>query len=56
MNKKTAAKIFKSEYADTIKTLSKTDRRCLWNDYVESLRRNSDITEKQAYTWTNIFK
>lgn len=47
--KKQAETAYKSEFFNPSDTW--TDKRCKWNDYVENLRRNGEISEKQANTW-----
>lgn len=32
---------------------TRTARRCAWNDYVDQLQKQGDITAKQAETWVN---
>lgn len=52
MNKLTAIKTFESEVYPNAK--SKKDRikvRTIWNDYVDTLNKNGDITDKQASKW-----
>lgn len=53
LTKAQALKGFKSEV--DIKSLSKTDRRVLWNMHVEYLRSEGAVSERQASTWANPF-
>lgn len=49
LTKKDAERYFKTQLFDPSDTW--TDKRCKWNDFVESLRRDGEITDKQAYSW-----
>lgn len=42
----------KYDYLKAIETNGKTTMRCAFLDFVEMLRANGDITEKQAYRIT----
>jgi hypothetical protein len=49
LTKKQVEKTYKAEYFNIGDTW--TDKRCKWNDYVEYLLSNDEISEKQAYNW-----
>lgn len=49
LTKKQVEKTYKAGYHN--EGDSWTDKRCKWNDYVEYLRSNGEISEKQAYSW-----
>ena len=52
MTKQNAIRNFKAGFKmEDIKTMSKADKRMIWNDYVEGLIRDELITEKQCYSW-----
>lgn len=53
MNKLTAHTIFRE---DILPNLDKTDKvaiRCAWNDYVDGLNKDRQITDYQARVWAN---
>ena len=56
MTKDQAKRIFEEEYYNgNIRKAIRHDRvevRCAWNDFIDHLCRNGDITQKQAETWT----
>lgn len=49
LTKKEATKYYKTQLFDPSDTW--TDKRLKWNDFVENLRRDGEITEKQCYSW-----
>jgi hypothetical protein len=51
MTKVQAVKQFKEDNKEFLKSNSKTTIRCVWNDYIDSLYEDNQITEKQAYNW-----
>lgn len=40
--------------AELKKAIGVTNIRVYWCDYVDFLRRNGDITERQAYNWGQV--
>ena len=49
MTKKQAENMFKEQVDQ--KTLTPTDQRVYWNEHVETLARNGDISENKRMTW-----
>lgn len=45
--------VFESEILPTLNPTDKVAIRCAWNDYVDALQKDGQITERQAMTWTN---
>lgn len=53
MTKKQAEQIFKEEYADYLKTATRTDKRCAWCDFTDYLCKDGHITQHQYNTWVH---
>lgn len=52
MTKKQAEQQFKELFKEVLQSNDKPLKRMTWNDFIDSLNKNGQITDKQATTWT----
>jgi hypothetical protein len=55
MTKRQAVAVFLEEWSATGIRNDPTAKRCAWCDFVDSLHRSKQITDRQAFTWSNPF-
>lgn len=55
MTKREALSSFLEWWATTGIRNDPTAKRTAWNDFVDSLHKDRDITDRQAFTWSNPF-
>jgi hypothetical protein len=51
MTKREAERQFREDILPRLSSNDKPARRQAWNDYVDSLQKNGQITERQAFDW-----
>jgi hypothetical protein len=58
MTKREAIYLFKESHKPNVERQFGNDKAAMrqaWNDYVDALQKNGDITAKQAETWDSPF-
>jgi hypothetical protein len=53
VNKREAVENFKEGILPHIPSNDKVAIRCAWNDYVDGLNKDGQVTDYQARTWSN---